>query len=154
MDEFLQLAVDEALKGIKLKHGAPFGAVIVKNKKVVVRAHNHVLKNCDPTAHAEIIAIRKAAKKLKSFDLSGCVLYSSCEPCPMCFAAIHWAGIKKVYYGACSLDAGQIGFDDELLYEILNGNKKPKVKMKKLGASKDYLEPLRVWAELMKSEQK
>ena len=91
--------MEEALKGVRENHGGPFGAVIVKNGEIISKAHNEVIKNNDPTDHAEMMAIREASKKLERFDLSDCELYTSCEPCPMCFAAIHWAKIKKVYYG-------------------------------------------------------
>jgi guanine deaminase len=132
MNKFLQMAVEEAKKGLALKEGGPFGAVIVCDGKVIARAHNTVLKDNDSTAHAEMNAIRQASSKLKKFDLSDCEIYATCEPCPMCFAAIHWARIKKVYYGACSKDAGKIGFDDELLYEILNGKKESNVLKEKI----------------------
>lgn len=133
---YIELAQKEALSGVKKNHGGPFGAVIVKGNKIIAFAHNEVLKTNDPTMHAEISVIRKAAKKLKKFDLSDCVLYTSCEPCPMCFSAIHWARIKKVYYYAKKSDAKRAGFDDQVLYDILKGKRKPefkliKVKMKK-----------------------
>ena len=132
MNKFFEIAIKEAEKGFKKKHGGPFGVVVVCNGKVIAKAHNTVIKDNDPTAHAEINAIRKASKKLKNFDLNKCELYTTCEPCPMCFAAIHWARIKKVYYGACSKDAAKIGFDDKVLYEIFKGKKKATVKKQKL----------------------
>ena len=110
--DFMLLAVREAFKGMRANQGGPFVAVVVKGNKVVARAHNTVLKTNDPTAHAEINAIRKATKKLKRFDLSDCVLYTSCEPCPMCFGAIAWSKIKVVYYGCTRKDADAIGFSD------------------------------------------
>ncbi|TYQ14955.1 UNVERIFIED_CONTAM: guanine deaminase [Acetivibrio alkalicellulosi] len=122
MNSFMKTAIDEALKGVRAEHGGPFGAVIVKGHSVISKAHNEVLKNNDPTDHAEMIAIREAAKKLGRFDLSDCELYSSCEPCPMCFAAIHWAKIKKVYYGCTREDAASIGFDDNYIYDVIKGN--------------------------------
>jgi len=132
MDKFLNLAIKEAKKGFTKKEGGPFGAVIVCGGKVIASAHNRVVKDNDPTAHAEINAIRKASKKIKTFDLSKCELYTTCQPCPMCLFAIHWARIKKIYYGADSKDASKIGFDDKLLYEILNGKKRAVVKKQKL----------------------
>jgi len=132
MNKFLDLAVLEAKKGITKKEGGPFGAVIVCKGKIIASSHNTVIKDNDPTAHAEINVIRKATRKMKSFILSDCELYTTCEPCPMCFAAIHWAKIKKVYYGASSKDAAKIGFDDKVLYEILNGKKKDFVKKQKI----------------------
>lgn len=122
MNIYMKLAVEEALKGIKLHDGGPFGAVIVRNDVVISKGHNKVISTKDPTAHAEIVAIREASRILNSFDLSDCVLYTTCEPCPMCFSAIHWARIGTVYYGATRQDASQIGFDDAILYEMLAGN--------------------------------
>ena len=122
----MELALKEAIIGIKNKDGGPFGAVIVKEGKVISKAHNLVIKTNDPTAHAEINAIRKAAKKLKRFDLSDCEIYSSCEPCPMCFSAIHWAKMKKLYFGCTRKDAAKIGFDDKFIYDVLNGKSNKK----------------------------
>lgn len=109
--KYMRLAVKEARKNLTQMQGGPFGACIVKGTKVIAKARNTVLKN-DPTAHAEINAIRKAARKLKDFDLSGCVIYSTTEPCPMCFSAIHWARIDKVIFGTTISDAKQIGFHE------------------------------------------
>lgn len=114
-------AIKEALKGIQLKEGGPFGAVIVRGDEIIARGHNRVIASKDPTAHAEIVAIRNAAEVLDSFDLSDCILYTTCEPCPMCYGAIHWARIPQVFYGATRQDAAKIGFDDNLLYEFLSG---------------------------------
>lgn len=100
--------------------GGPFGAVIVKNGEVVATGSNGVTLQNDPTAHAEVSAIRTAAKKLNTFDLSGCVIYSSCEPCPMCLGAIYWAHIDKLYYGNTKTDAQHIGFDDSFIYRELD----------------------------------
>lgn len=121
MNKFMKKAVKEALKGVNSNEGGPFGAVIVKDGKVIAKGHNMVLKTNDPTAHAEIIAIRKASKKLKRFDLSDCEIYTSCEPCPMCLSAIYWAKIKKVYYGCTKEDAASIGFDDKIIYDLIKG---------------------------------
>ena len=133
--DFMQIAINEAKKGLKNKDGGPFGAVIVKDNKVISKANNTVLKTNDPSAHAEINVIRKASKKLKNFDLSGCQLYTTCEPCPMCYFAIHWAKIKTVYYGANRSDAAKIGFSDKALYDIFNG-KKSKLKLIKENSKK------------------
>lgn len=119
--DFMSIAVDEAFKGLYKNHGGPFGAVIVRNGKIVSKSHNEVIRRHDPTCHAEIMAIRAASHKLKRFDLSDCEIYSSCEPCPMCFAAIHWAKIKKLYYGSTRTDAKEIGFDDEFIYDVIKG---------------------------------
>ena len=119
----MAMAAKEAARGVAMNMGGPFGAVIVKDGDVISRASNEVLCTNDPTMHAEINAIRKASKKLETFDLSGCVLYSSCMPCPMCLAAIKWANIKTVYYGATAKDADAIGFRDEIFYGELNMDK-------------------------------
>jgi tRNA(Arg) A34 adenosine deaminase TadA len=99
------------------KGGGPFGAVIVKDGKVVARGNNLVTRKNDPTAHAEVSAIRLACKKLNTFDLTGCTIYTSCEPCPMCLSAIYWAHIDKIYYGCTQLDAKKIDFDDSFIYD-------------------------------------
>jgi guanine deaminase len=119
--EFMKAALREARRGILANEGGPFGAVIVKGSKIISRAHNSVVQTNDPTAHAEILAIRKAASKLKRFNLSDCAIYTSCEPCPMCLAAIHWARIPVIYFGCTRADAAQIGFDDEFFYRALQG---------------------------------
>jgi guanine deaminase len=119
-------ALKEDLKGVKTKKGGPFGCVIVHKGKIISKAHNTVTSSFDPTAHAEVNAIRKASKKLKTFNLKDCELYTTCEPCPMCFAAIHWARIKKVYYACDRKDAAKIGFHDKEIYDILSGKKKEK----------------------------
>ena len=111
------MAINEAKKGIRNGHGGPFGAVIVKNDEVIAKGHNQVVKNNDPTCHGEIMAIHKACKKLGSFDLSGCEIYTTGEPCPMCMAAILWANIEKIYYGCNILDTEEIGFRDKKFYE-------------------------------------
>jgi tRNA(Arg) A34 adenosine deaminase TadA len=110
--EFMELAVSEAREGIHQRHGGPFGAVIVKDGQVVASGHNCVLKNNDSTCHGEIDAIRKAEQKLSTYDLTGCQLYTTGEPCPMCLAAILWARIDKVYYGCTIEDNAKLGFRD------------------------------------------
>ncbi len=120
MNKFMSEAVKEAFEGMRKGDGGPFGAVIVKDGKIIARAHNEVLKTNDPTMHAEVNAIRKATKLLGRFDLSDCEIYSSCEPCPMCFAAIHWAKMKSLYIGASRYDAANIGFDDQYIYDVIN----------------------------------
>ena len=107
----MRLAITEARKNLETMAGGPFGAVIVKGSEIVAFARNTVLRT-DATSHAEINAIRKASLKLKTFDLSGCVIYSTCEPCPMCFSAIHWAKIDLIAYGATIKDAKKIGFNE------------------------------------------
>ena len=121
MNPFMQHAIAAARQGMESGMGGPFGAVIVKDGEIIAVAHNEVLGTNDPTAHAEIVAIRKATAKLERFDLSGCELYSTCEPCPMCLSAIHWAGIKKLYFGADRHDSTVGGFDDEYIYKLMDG---------------------------------
>ncbi|NVO20726.1 MAG: nucleoside deaminase [Bacteroidetes bacterium] len=113
-------AIRQAGENIRNGNGGPFGAVIVKDGKVVATAGNRVTSSNDPTAHAEIVAIREACKELNTFDLSGCVIYASCEPCPMCLGAVMWARINKLYYAANRDDAARAGFDDEVFYTELS----------------------------------
>ncbi len=110
-------AVTAALQGMQNNEGGPFGCVVVKDGKIVGRGNNKVTSNNDPTAHAEIIAIRDACKNLNSFQLEGCEIYTSCEPCPMCFGAIYWARPDKVFYGCSQQDAADIDFDDKFIYK-------------------------------------
>lgn len=111
MKEAIKLASDNIDNG-----GGPFGAVVVKDGKIVGRGMNRVTANNDPTAHAEVTAIRDACNRLKTFDLSGCDIYTSCEPCPMCLGSIYWARIKHIYYGNTQADAAKIDFDDSFIY--------------------------------------
>lgn len=115
----MKIAIKEAEKGILAKHGGPFGAVIVKDGKILSKGHNHVVANNDPTCHGEVDAIRKACKKLGTFDLSGCEIYTTGYPCPMCFCAILWANIDKVYYGCNTTDTEIIGFRDKQFEESI-----------------------------------
>ncbi len=123
-NKYMSLAIDEAFTGINNKHGGPFGCVIVKEGKVVGKGHNKVLINKDSTAHGEIEAIREAERNLDTFDLSGCELYTTGEPCPMCLYAIMWANINKVYYGCTIKDNASIGFRDEKFDFLAGGRKK------------------------------
>ena len=118
-ENFMQLAFEEAKKGVLDGDGGPFGAVVVKDGKVIASAHNEVVGTNDPTAHAEMVAIRKAAKILGDFSLKGCELYATGEPCPMCQSAILWARLDKVYYCNTKAQAAEIGFDDTAITEIL-----------------------------------
>ncbi|MGB3776135.1 MAG: nucleoside deaminase [Leeuwenhoekiella sp.] len=115
--EFIKRAIFLADKGMTAGAGGPFGAVIVRNGAIVAEGYNKVTSTHDPTAHAEVVAIRIACEKLKTFQLDDCELYTSCEPCPMCLGAIYWARFKKVYYGAGQQDAATIGFDDQFIYD-------------------------------------
>ena len=128
-NEFMKRAIELSIKSVGLG-GGPFGSVIVKNDKVIAEGSNKVTLNNDPTAHGEIVAIRIACKSLNNFNLSGCELYSTCEPCPMCLSAIYWAHIEKVYYANTRDDAQKIDFDDSLIYsELLKNVKKRKISM-------------------------
>ena len=141
-NEFIKKVIDISIKNVK-NGGGPFAALIVKNDKIVSYGINDVTLKNDPTAHAEINAIRKAAKKLKSFDLKDCVIYSSCEPCPMCFSAIYWANIKKVYYVATRKEAAKYGFRDDKIYKELK-NKIVSIKMEKVEDENKEV-PFKLW---------
>lgn len=117
MDKFMKIAIEEARTGITAGHGGPFGCVIVRDGKVVGRGHNEVIKQNDPTCHGEVTAIRDASKNLGTYDLSGCELYTTAEPCPMCRGAIMWSNIRKVYFGCNIADTESIGFRDKVFYE-------------------------------------
>ena len=120
MNEFMDVAIDLSDDNFDKKYGGPFGACVVKDGKIIGKGINQVIKNCDPTAHAEIMAIRNACKNIGTYDLSDCELYTSCYPCPMCLSAIIWANIKKVYYGNTKEDAADIGFRDDFIYNYLD----------------------------------
>lgn len=142
MNKFMKLAIAQAKKGIKNNDGGPFGAVIVKEGKVIAKARNKVLKTRCAVNHAEINAIKKASEKLKNYDLKGCEIYTTCMPCPMCLAAIQWANIDTVYFGNTSDDAQKIGFRDKRLYEkqdikLKNINRKKTLKLFKLWDKKE-----------------
>lgn len=117
--KFMQAAVDLAREGMQEGKGGPFGCIIVKGDKIIGKGCNSVTSYNDPTAHAEIVAIRDACKYLQHFQLTECELYTSCEPCPMCLGAIYWARPSKVYFSNTRKDATQIGFDDSLIYDEL-----------------------------------
>ena len=117
MNAFMSAAISEAREGIEKGHGGPFGCVIVKDGRIIGRGHNEVVARRDPTCHGEIMAIRDACGNLSSFDLQGCELYTTAEPCPMCFGAILWANIGKIFYGCNISDSEAIGFRDKLFYE-------------------------------------
>ncbi len=119
MDKYMKIAKDLSKENLKTNDGGPFGACVVKDGKIIGKGANHVLLKKDPTAHAEIEAIRDACKNIQSYDLSGCTLYTSCYPCPMCLSAIIWSNIKTVYYGNTKEDAKSIGFRDDFIYEYI-----------------------------------
>ncbi|MBC8053687.1 MAG: nucleoside deaminase [Sphingobacteriaceae bacterium] len=118
--KFMKMAIALSIKNVQKNIGGPFGAVVVRNGKVIARSANKVATTNDPTAHAEILAIRFASKKIGNFDLSDCVIYTSCEPCPMCLGAIYWSRISKIYYANTKHDAAEIGFDDKFIYDELD----------------------------------
>ena len=120
MNTYMEIAKELADDNLKTNVGGPFGACIVKDGKIVGKGSNHVIENNDPTAHAEIMAIRDASKALQTYDLSGCQLYTSCYPCPMCLSAILWANIETVYYGNTKEDAADIGFRDDFIYDFID----------------------------------
>ena len=128
-NKFMARAIELSIESVNTG-GGPFGSVIVKDEKIIAEGSNKVTSTNDPTAHGEIVAIRKACKSLNNFNLSGCELYSTCEPCPMCLSAIYWAHIEKVYYANTRDDAQKIDFDDSLIYsELLKNVKKRKIPM-------------------------
>jgi tRNA(Arg) A34 adenosine deaminase TadA len=140
----MRAAIRLSLAKMRANCGGPFGAVVVRNGKIIARGWNQVTSTNDPTAHAEVTAIRAACKKLKTFQLDDCELYTSCEPCPMCLAAIYWARLKKVYFANTRQDAAKISFDDDLIYrELAQPVSRRKVPMKQLLR----LEALKVFAE-------
>lgn len=142
MRKAIALSIRNVAKG-----GGPFGAVIVKDGKIIATGVNKVVSHNDPTAHAEVNAIRKAAKKSGTFDLAGCDIYTSCEPCPMCLGAVYWAHLDKIYYGNNKTDAKNIGFDDSFIYEEID--LKPenrRVKTTQLLAN-EAIEAFELWAK-------
>ncbi|MCX8473598.1 MAG: nucleoside deaminase, partial [Sediminibacterium sp.] len=131
--DYMLMAFEEAFKGIRNNIGGPFGAVIVAEGIIIGKGHNMVTSTNDPTAHAEVVAIRNACKTVAAFHLPNAVLYSSCEPCPMCLSAIYWANIKTLYYCADRYDAEQFGFSDKLIYdELSKENNKRLIKIEQL----------------------
>ncbi len=119
-EKFMSRTIELSRKGMEENDGGPFGAVIVRDGQIIAEGNNKVTSANDPTMHAEVVAIRKACKDLDTFDLSGCTLYTSCEPCPMCLGAIYWAHLDSVYYANTKEDAAYIGFDDAFIYEELD----------------------------------
>ena len=116
--KFMRQAIDLSIENV-CNGGGPFGAVIVRNGEVVATGVNNVVPHCDPTAHAEVSAIRKACQKVGDFKLDGCTIYTSCEPCPMCLSAIYWSGIERIFYGNTKQDAEDINFSDKFIYDEL-----------------------------------
>ncbi len=145
-EDFMRQAIELAVENVKCG-GGPFGAVIVRDGKVVATGVNRVTANNDPTAHAEVSAIRAACTKLGTFDLSGCVIYTSCEPCPMCLGAIYWAHIDKIYYGANQHDAAAVNFDDSFIYRELELKPADRNKPVENILHDEALAPFNLWRE-------
>ena len=143
MRKAIALSVENIING-----GGPFGAVIVKDGKIVSTGVNRVTAHTDPTAHAEVTAIRKAAKKLGTFDLKGCEIYTSCEPCPMCLGAIYWAHLDKMYYGNTKTDAKNIGFDDSFIYDEIELNLAERRLMSIQKLPEEAIKAFEKWANL------
>ena len=144
---FMDKAIKKAISGVLNNDGGPFGCVIIKDGKIIGSGNNKVTSTNDPTAHAEIIAIREACKNLNSFQLEDCIVYTSCEPCPMCLGAIYWARPKKVYYGCNKADAAKIGFDDAFIYKELNlQNNKRSIPFEQIDRKK-ALDAFRAWED-------
>ena len=142
--KFMLKAIELSIQSAKSK-GGPFGSVIVKKNKIIAEGSNKVTMDNDPTAHGEIVAIREACKKLNTFDLSGCELYSSCEPCPMCLSAIYWSRIENVFYANTRIDAKSIDFDDSFIYSEINKDLKDrKIKMYQMHRD-EALEAFKIW---------
>jgi guanine deaminase len=121
-EKFMKEAIELSFKAMRTGAGGPFGAIIVKEGKIIARGMNKVTANNDPTAHAEVVAIREACQVLQTFQLTGCEIYTSCEPCPMCLGAIYWARPDKIYFANSKKDAADAGFDDQFIYEELKLN--------------------------------
>jgi len=150
MNKYMKVAKELSEDNLKTNAGGPFGACVVKDGKIIGKGKNQVLKENDPTAHAEIIAIRDACKNINSYDLSGCELYTTCYPCPMCLSAIIWSNIKKVYYGNTTKDAELIGFRDECIYEYIKTNNEDILNLECL----DREETIKVFEEFNKRKDK
>lgn len=146
-EKFLRQAVELAMDNVRTGQGGPYGAVIVKDNQVIASGGNEVTRSIDPTAHAEVIAIRQACKALNDFQLNGCTLYTSCEPCPMCLGAIYWARLEKVYFACNRHDAAAAGFDDSFIYdEISVAPSERSIAMLHLNLPNARL-PFEIWAE-------
>jgi guanine deaminase len=146
-NNFMQRAIALALENVPSGRGGPFGALVVRNGEIIAEATNSVTSLQDPTAHAEIVAIRQACKKLGEFHLAGCEIYASCEPCPMCLGAIYWARLARIYFAATAADAANAGFDDSFMYqEISKPHAQRKIPMVQL-MREEALNPFRAWEQ-------
>jgi guanine deaminase len=146
-NSFMARAIALSLENVRTGAGGPFAAVVVKDDEIIAEGANAVTTTNDPTAHAEVVAIREACRKLKSFDLSGCEIYTSCEPCPMCLGAIYWARPARVYFANSAADAAQAGFDDAFIYQEI-GRPHPERAIPMIQLAQDgALAAFRVWQE-------
>lgn len=144
--ELMTRAIRLAEESVKLG-GGPFGAVIARNGEIVAEASNRVTLDCDPTAHAEVSAIRKASKVLGTFDLNGCEIFTSCEPCPMCLGAIYWANLDKIYFANNRKDAADIGFDDDFIYKEIEVTPEKRQKPSEILMREEALKAFDMWRE-------
>jgi guanine deaminase len=143
--QFMREAIRISIDKMRSNHGGPFGAVVVKRGKIIGRGWNQVTSSNDPTAHAEVVAIRDACRRLKTFQLEGCELYTSCEPCPMCLSAIYWARLKRVFYANTRRDAAKANFDDAVIYqEVARPISRRKISMRQF-MHKEALRALAEW---------
>lgn len=152
MNEYMNIAKKLADNNLKTNEGGPFGACVVKDNRIIGKGSNNVLSTNDPTAHAEIMAIRDACKHINSYDLSDCELYTSCYPCPMCLSAIIWSNIKKVYYGNTKKDAANIGFRDEFIYDFIKNLSQDNELIKLESIDRD--ETIKTFNEFLKKDDK
>jgi guanine deaminase len=145
--QFMTRAIQLAIENVRSGKGGPFGAVVARDGSLVAEGVNQVTRTSDPTAHAEVLAIRAACQRLGLFELKGCDLYTSCEPCPMCLGAIYWARVSRVYFGTLAADASKIGFDDSAIYhEIVQPHSQRKIPMIQMMRD-EALAPFRAWQE-------
>lgn len=144
-ERFMKMAVDIALENVMTEHGGPFGAIIVRKGKIIGIGRNEVTATNDPTAHAEMQAIRAACKELNSYQLTDCEIYTSCEPCPMCFGAIYWARLTSIYYACTKTEAAGIGFDDQFIYEQLALRFEERAIPMKQVQPENYTMPFKIW---------
>jgi guanine deaminase len=146
LNPFMARAIELSIENVRSGDGGPFAAIVVKDRQVIAEGTNRVTATNDPTAHAEVVAIREACKKLGTFELKDCDLYTSCEPCPMCLGAIYWARPRQVYFGNTAADAASAGFDDSFIYqEIARPHSERKIPMSQM-MREEALEAFRAWS--------
>ena len=144
--ELMRRAIKLSMDSVRCG-GGPFGAIIAKDGEIIAEGSNCVTIDCDPTAHAEVSAIRRACKKLGTFDLRGCVIYTSCEPCPMCLGAIYWARLDKIFYANDRKDAARIGFDDDFIYKEISLKPEDREKPSEILMREEALKAFRMWED-------